>query len=87
MKKRVSRGKIYKKKHIFRSDQWRCMSWCLSRGIKIYIVPRRWDQEGNYVEIDNYTDKTRSTERYSDEEASLKIWELYCYYYDKNNSN
>jgi len=74
-------------KEIFRTDQWECMSWCLANGIKIYYVPKKHHEEDYLIEIDHYTDKIRSTERYSVKEASLKIWELYCYYYDKNNSN
>ena len=74
-------------KEVFRNDQWKCMSWCLVNGIKIYHVPRKYYEKDYYIEIDDNTNKIRSPEQYPPKEASLKIWELYCYYYDKNNSN
>jgi hypothetical protein len=67
--------------------QWKSMSWCLDNNIKIYYVPKKYNEKDYFIEIDDNDNKTRSPKRYPVKEASLKISELYCYYYDKNNSN
>lgn len=60
-------------------------SWCLEKGIKIYIVPIQYRKDC-YIEIDNNGKITRSPHTYPNQsEASKKIWELNIYLYEQNN--
>ena len=70
---------------VFRKDQWRCASWCMDRGIKVYHLPKRYTDDGYYVEVFSNGKTVRSVKYDSIEEASYKIWELYCHIYDNNN--
>lgn len=59
-------------------------SWCLAKGIKIYIVPIRNKKEC-YIEVDNNGRITRSPHTYQNQSiASEKIWDLNLHIYENN---
>lgn len=72
---------------IYRSDQWKCCSWCLENNIKVSLVPKRYNQEDYQVEVNLFGDITKSDIRYSLEDAQMKYWELYCFLHDKYNQD
>ena len=57
-----------------------CKSWCLSNGIKIYILGSMSNQ--HKVEVNNNGKLTTSPEEYSIVDATDKVWELYCHFYN-----
>ncbi len=62
-------------------------SWCLSKNIKIYIVPIRYRKDV-YIEVDNNGKITRSPHTYKNQKiASSKIWDLNLYLYEQNKKN
>jgi len=59
-------------------------SWCLKKGVKIYIVPIK-NSKRCFIEVDNNGKIQKSSKIYKNQsEASDKIWDLYKYLYDKN---
>ena len=59
-------------------------SWCLSQGIKIYIVPIQYRKDV-YVEVDNNGKITRSPKTYPNQSiASEVIWDLNLHIYEQN---
>ena len=71
---------------IFRNDQWNCFRWCVKNNIKIYPVPRKQHETTYEIEIFDNGTTQRSGVKYSYEEMALKLWELYCVIYDRNNT-
>tara|TARA_S200002703_G_scaffold69333_1_gene60169 strand:+ start:78 stop:290 length:213 start_codon:yes stop_codon:yes gene_type:complete len=62
-------------------------SWCLSQGIKIYIVPIQYRKDV-YVEVDNNGKITRSPKTYPNQKkASEVIWDLNLHIYESNKHN
>ena len=57
-----------------------CMSWCLSNGIKIYISGSMKNE--HKVQVNNNGKLTTSPEDYSIVDATEKVWELYCHFYN-----
>ena len=80
-KKRIPLPKV----DVYREDQWRCQSWCLKNGVKIYHLPKRYNANGFYFAVESSGNITKSIKYDTISEASYKIWELYCYIYDKYN--
>lgn len=72
---------------VYRQDQWKCASWCHDNGINIYHVPKRYNSDGFYIEVYSYGETTRSIKYDTIDEASYKIWELYCVIYDRYNKD
>lgn len=70
---------------VFRRDQWWCASWCMERGIKISHLPKRYNDDGYYIEVYSNGKTTVSKKYDSISEADYKIWELYCHIFDKYN--
>lgn len=70
---------------VYRQDQWKCASWCHSNGIRIYHLPKKKDTDGFYIEVYSNGNTTPSIRYDTLQEASYKIWELYCHIYDKYN--
>tara|TARA_R100000654_G_scaffold3137_1_gene10891 strand:+ start:14421 stop:14645 length:225 start_codon:yes stop_codon:yes gene_type:complete len=66
---------------------FKAQSWCLSKGLKIYIVPIK-NTKKCFIEIDNNGKIQKSAKEYKNQrEASSKIWDLYKHIYDKNHLN
>lgn len=64
----------------------KAQSWCLDNNIKIYIVPIKNKKEC-YIEICDNSLFIKSPNTYKNQSiASSKIWDLYLYYYNKNNN-
>ena len=62
-------------------------SWCLSQGIKIYIVPIQYRKDV-YVEVDNNGKITRSPKTYKNQSiASEVIWDINLHIYEQNKKN
>lgn len=58
-------------------------SWCLAKGIKIYMVPIKYSKKC-YVEVDNNGKIQRSPHMYKNQSVgSDKIWDLYLFLYKK----
>ena len=65
--------------NIYANDMNECMSYCLSSGIKIYMLGSVKDE--HKVQVNNNGKITTSEETYSITEATDKVWELYCHFY------
>lgn len=70
---------------VYRSDQWSCASWCHKNGIRIYHLPKSKDTDGFYIEVYSNGTTTPSIRYDTLQQASYKIWELYCHIHDKYN--
>ena len=58
-------------------------SYCLLKGVKIYIVPIKGKKEC-FLEVDNNGQIIKSPISYKDQKvASDKIWDLYLHLYKK----
>lgn len=65
----------------YRIDMYTCYRWCLHNGIKIYCVALK---NGMYhIEVDDNGLLKNSNQEYTKKEVYKKIWEAYCYMYDK----
>ena len=62
-------------------------SWCIDNGISISVVPN-WDTAKKWM-VEIKASKTINTDPmdYTDEEALIKMYEYYKYYYDKHYEN
>ena len=65
--------------NIYANDMHKCMSYCLSSGIKIYMLGSVKNE--HKIQVNNNGKITTSPEVYSITEATDKIWELYCHFY------
>lgn len=74
-------------KNYFREDQLIAMNWCIKRGIKIFPKSSHYKSSECNIEVWNNGTKTISEEKYSKDDVATKIYELYCHFYDYNNSN
>ena len=74
-------------KNYFREDQLVAMNWCIKRGIKIFPKSSHYKSSECSIEVWNNGTKTISEEKYPKDDVATKIYELYCYFYDYNNSN
>jgi len=72
---------------IYRSDQWDCFNWCEKNNIRVYPVPRKWNDKHQEIEVDIRGDIIRSGTKYKLEQVQIKVWELYCHLYDENNKS
>jgi len=61
------------------------VGWCISKGIKIAVVPN-WEGDSSQwqVEITINGRPNLDPKIYTGEEAQIKMYEYYKYYYDKN---
>jgi hypothetical protein len=74
-------------KNYFREDQLLAMNWCIKRGIKIFPKSSHYKSSECSIEVWNNGTKTISEEKYPKDDVATKIYELYCHFYDYNNSN
>jgi hypothetical protein len=74
-------------KNYFREDQLLAMNWCINRGIKIFPKSSNYRSSECAIEVWNNGTKTISEEKYPKDDVATKIYELYCHFYDYNNSN
>jgi O-glycosyl hydrolase len=65
--------------NVYSEDMASCMSYCLSIGIKIYMLGSVKNE--HKIQVNNNGKITTSPEAYSITEATDKIWELYCHFY------
>jgi hypothetical protein len=91
----MAKKKRIKSDDYFRVDMHICYQWCLHNGVKVYPKPRRvnkgtekrpiWYATGEIdIIVENNGVITKSPEPYTKKDVYKKIWELYCYIYDKN---
>lgn len=67
---------------VYRKDMHACYKWCLDNNIKIYPIASNSSEQ--FIEVNNNGHITKSKEAYKIKELHLKIWELYCHFYDTN---
>jgi len=65
--------------NVYSDDMASCMSYCLSSGIKIYMLGSVKNE--HKIQVNNNGKITTSPEVYSITDATDKIWELYCHFY------
>jgi len=71
---------------IFRMDQWECFDWCTKNKIKVYPVPRKWNDKEQEIEVNINGKITRSGKKYKLADVDEKVWELYCHLHDTRNN-
>ena len=77
----AKKNKLSKVDHYFRIDMHQCYQWCLHNRIKIY--PLASNTGSHFIEIEDNGMVRQSEQEYTRKEVYKKIWELYCYMYDK----
>tara|TARA_R100000664_G_C2708668_1_gene106259 strand:+ start:472 stop:777 length:306 start_codon:yes stop_codon:yes gene_type:complete len=71
----------------YTDENMKHIAWCLNNKISVSVVPN-WDTARKWmVEIKIKNKVNTDPVDYTDEEALIKMYEYYKYYYDKYNEN
>ena len=69
----------------YTSEDMKRVGWCMNKGISIAVVPNwKGDNSQWQVEITINGRSNLDPKIYTGEEAQMKMYEYYKYYYDKN---
>ena len=70
--------------HPYTKEDIKHVGWCMNKGIKVAIIPH-WEGQSNEWKIELTINKKIHLDpnTYTSEEAHIKMYEYYKYYYDK----
>ena len=69
----------------YTSEDMKRVGWCINKGIKIAVVPN-WKEDSSQWQVEIMINGRSNLDPkiYTGEEAQMKMYEYYKYYYDKN---
>ena len=71
----------------YTDENMKHVAWCVRHGISIGLIPN-WDTNKSWnIDITLKGNVNKDPVDYTDEQALIKMYEYYKYYYDKYNEN